>query len=46
MTHSLPNLDTALTQPIAHGRNDLVDRYPERKESAQALPQRVNQRPI
>ncbi|MCP2020963.1 arsenical resistance protein ArsH [Pseudomonas laurylsulfatiphila] len=22
MTHSLPNLDTALTQPIAHGRND------------------------
>ncbi|MGE8335004.1 arsenical resistance protein ArsH [Pseudomonas laurylsulfatiphila] len=22
MTHSLPNLDTALTPPIAHGRND------------------------
>lgn len=22
MTHSLPNLDTALTQPIANGRND------------------------
>ncbi|MNH87752.1 MULTISPECIES: arsenical resistance protein ArsH [unclassified Pseudomonas] len=22
MTHSLPNLDTALTHPIAHGRND------------------------